>query len=83
MNGKRMSLFFIITTIILLLIVLMLITDNNRKYSMALESVMTSIIGTNRAAVAPMETATSKAILTGLPLTQTRAAQTVTPSQTP
>jgi len=70
---RRMSLFFLVTTIILLLVVLMLMTDNNRKYSEALDDVMTVIARTHQAIAAPGETATSRAIATGLPLTQTRA----------
>jgi hypothetical protein len=72
---RRTSLLYLLTTIILLLIVLMLITDNNRKYSAALNDVMTVIARTNQAIIAPGETATSRALATSLPLTQTRSAQ--------
>ena len=71
-----MNLFFMLTTVILMLIVLFLLSENNRKYSDAVGHAVTTIARTSRAIaneLATYDAATSQAIATGLPMTQTRA----------
>jgi hypothetical protein len=82
---KRMRLYTLITTIVLLAAVWLILTDNSRKYSSNFETTAQSIMSTNRALVAPGLTASSQALATGLPLTQTRAAipETSTPPYDP
>jgi hypothetical protein len=80
-NDRRLSLLFTGTTAFLLLMTLFLISENNQKYSTAFEAVASSIVSTNRALVAPEETRSSIAILTGLPRTQTRASIPQTSTQ--
>ena len=85
-QNRRAILYSALVMIVLLLLLLTLITDNNRKYAEAINAAVTSIVRTNNALttqIARTEAATQRAMLTGLPMTQTRAAAAPAATSTP
>ncbi len=75
-QNRRAVIYSALVLIVLLLLLSDIIADNNRKYADALSTASTAINLTNQALVAPMQTATSRAVSTTLTLTQTSAVST-------